>query len=232
MKIKSHYLNGVFFLDIPTESRIWPATINNNPGKTVYNERLFKQNNIEYRTWDPYKSKLAACIFEQMKEIPDLVEMERILYLGAATGTTVSHISDIISNYDCKILALEFSTRVARRLIQLSQSSQSRSNIVPIIADARSPSNYASLVWSVDFIFQDISQINQAQIFIDNVQTFLKPGNKSIFVIKAHSIDSTRPVDDVANEQIDALEKSGLKIEEVLDISNFEKAHRAILISK
>lgn len=229
MKIKSHYLNGVVFLDISTETRIWPATINLTPGQTVYNERLFKDQNIEYRTWDPYKSKLAACIFEQMKDIPALDQMERILYLGAATGTTVSHLSDIIADNGGQIIALEFSNRAARQLIKLSKL---RTNIIPLIADARRSGEYASHVWVVDFIFQDISQINQAEIFIDNVLAFLKPGGKGIFIIKAASIDSTRPVEEVTKEQIAAVEKAGLVIDQVLDISNFEKQHRALLVTK
>lgn len=229
LKVTSHYLDGVVFLDISTESRIWPATINMNPGKTVYNERLFTQDGIEYRTWDPYKSKLAACIFEQLEHMPNFQQMKRLLYLGAATGTTVSHLSDILAASEGQILALEFSSRVARRLIQLSQV---RSNIIPIVADARNPGEYASFIWTVDFVFQDISQINQAQIFIDNVQAFLKPGGKGLFIIKAASIDSTRSVDDVSNEQIKALETAGLLVEQVLDISRFEKQHRAVLVTK
>ena len=97
MKITDHYLHNVYFLDIPTESRVWLATENMNKGVTVYNERLFTQSNVEYRTWDAYKSKLAACIQSGMKDIPQLENL-RILYLGAATGTTVSHVSDIVGS--------------------------------------------------------------------------------------------------------------------------------------
>lgn len=227
MKITDHYLHNVYFLDIPTESRVWLATINLNKGTTVYNERLFTQSNIEYRTWDAYKSKLAACIQSGMKDIPQ-IENLRILYLGAATGTTVSHVSDIIGLNEGKVLALEFSAKAARRLIQLAKT---RSNIIPVVADARHPGEYATIVHAVDFIFQDISQVNQAQIFIDNAKAFLKPGGKAIFIIKAASIDTTKSVEVVTEEVVEKVKEAGFTVETVADISKFEKEHRALLIS-
>lgn len=227
MKITNHYLHNVYFLDIPTESRVWLATPNMNKGATVYNERLFTQSGIEYRTWDAYKSKLAACIQSGMKDIPQLEEL-RILYLGAATGTTVSHVSDIVGTNNGKILALEFSAKAARRLIQLAKT---RSNIIPVVADARHPGEYATIVHAVDFIFQDISQVNQAQIFIDNAKAFLKKGAKAIFIIKAASIDTTKTVEAVTDECVDLVTKAGFTVETVADISKFEKEHRALLIS-
>ena len=227
MKITDHYLHNVYFLDIPTESRVWLATENMNKGVTVYNERLFTQSNVEYRTWDAYKSKLAACIQSGMKDIPQLENL-RILYLGAATGTTVSHVSDIVGTNKGRILALEFSAKAARRLIQLAKT---RSNIIPVVADARHPGEYATIVHAVDFIFQDISQVNQAQIFIDNAKAFLKPGGKAIFIIKAASIDSTKTVEAVTEDVVEKVMKAGFTVETVADISKFEKEHRALLIT-
>jgi fibrillarin-like pre-rRNA processing protein len=226
MKIKESGISGVFTLDIPTESRVWLATINHTPGESVYNEKLYNKSGIEYRTWDSYKSKLAACIQEGMKEIPPLEDC-RILYLGASTGTTVSHVSDIVSNGSGRIIALEFSVKAARRLIQLSNN---RSNIIPLVSDARKPEEYATSVGTVDFIFQDISQVNQSQIFIDNAKAFLKKNAKGLFIVKCASIDSTRPADEVTNDQIRQLEAAGFTIERVLDISKYEKEHRAILV--
>lgn len=227
MKITDHYIHNVFYLDISTESRVWLATINLNKGTTVYNERLFTQSGVEYRTWDAYKSKLAACIQSGMKDIPQLENL-RILYLGAATGTTVSHVSDIVGTNSGRILALEFSAKAARRLIQLAKT---RSNIIPVVADARNPGEYSTIVHAVDFIFQDISQVNQAQIFIDNAKAFLKPGGKAIFIIKAASIDTTKTVEAVTEDVVDKVMKAGFTIETIADISKFEKEHRALLIS-
>ena len=228
MKITDHYLHNVFFLDIPTESRVWLATANMNKGVTVYNERLFTQSGVEYRTWDAYKSKLAAFIqSSNSKDIPQLENL-RILYLGAATGTTVSHVSDIVGSNQGKILALEFSAKAARRLIQLAKT---RPNIIPVVADARHPGEYATIVHAVDFIFQDISQVNQAQIFIDNAKAFLKKDGKAIFIIKAASIDTTKTVEIVTEEVVDQVKKAGFTVESVVDISKYEKEHRALLIS-
>ncbi len=88
------------------------------------------------------------------------------------------------------------------------------------------------MIWDIDFVFQDISQMNQAEIFVDNVFSFLKSGGKGILIVKIKSIDTVAPDEEVASKQVDYLEKSGLKILEILDISEFEKAHRAILIAK
>ena len=229
MKIKNHYIPNVALLDVPSESRIWPATINLNPGSIIYGEKLFtdKATKTEYRSWDPYRSKLSACIYKKMKGIPENIGEMNILYLGASTGTTVSHLSDIIGKG--KIYGLEFSVRPARRLIQLSQQ---RENIIPIVADARFPDRYHTQVWDVDFVFQDISQMNQAEIFVNNVMTFLKSGGKGLLIVKIKSIDTVAPEEEVVSDQIKYLEKNNLTILEVVDISEFEKAHRAILILK
>jgi fibrillarin-like pre-rRNA processing protein len=231
MRVKDHYLPNVALLDIPSESRIWPATKNLNPGFNIYGEKLYtdKTSKIEYRAWDPYRSKLAACIFKKMKGIPENIKDMNILYLGASTGTTVSHLSDILGSNKGKIYGLEFSVRPARRLIQLSQQ---RNNIIPIVADARFPDKYHSLIWNVDFVFQDISQANQAEIFVNNILTFLKSGGKAIFIVKIKSIDTVAPEEEVVAEQLKYLEENNLNILEVIDISEFEKAHRAILVSK
>ena len=228
MKVTNHYLPNVVMLDIPTESRIYPATVNLNPGVEVYGERLFKDAGVEYRTWDPYRSKLSACIMEDMQGIPNLGPM-RILYLGASTGTTVSHVSDIVGRNGGKIYAVEFSIRPARRLIQLSQQ---RRNVLPIVVDARFPDRYASQVFQADFIFQDISQSNQSEIFVDNLAVFLRPKGRAILIIKIKSIDAIAPDEDVVNNQIEFLEKADLKILEHLDISKYEKAHRGVLVEK
>lgn len=228
MKVKPHKLQGVYTLDIPSESRHWLGTENYSKGETVYNEKLFSKAGREYRTWDSYKSKFAACIQEGMEGIPQ-IDSSRTLYLGASTGTTVSHLSDIIGTGKGKILALEFSIKASRRLIQLAKN---RPNIIPLVADARKPEEYATLVGTVDFIFQDISQVNQTEIFVNNVTAFLKKGCKAIYIVKAASIDTTRSASEVTKEQITVIEQADLKVLQVLDISKYEKEHRAILVSK
>ncbi len=64
------------------------------PGKKVYDERLIKDKGVELREWNPRKSKLAAAIMKGVREI-GIKPGSKVLYLGASTGTTPSHVSDI-----------------------------------------------------------------------------------------------------------------------------------------
>eukprot|EP00493_Phyllostaurus_siculus_P025903 UN26248 len=48
-----------------------------------------------FRVWNPYRSKLGASVLNGIKKIPVAPGM-KVLYLGAASGTTVSHVSDIV----------------------------------------------------------------------------------------------------------------------------------------
>ena len=106
-------------------------TINLSPGKRVYDEQLVKQNNIEYREWDPYGSKLAAAILNGCNNI-FLRKDDVVLYLGSASGTTASHVSDIVGK-DGFVFAVDIAPRVMRDLIF---NCEERGNIAPILADA------------------------------------------------------------------------------------------------
>ena len=87
---------NIFWLQVDGEKKL--ATENLIPGNQVYNEKLIKVKGIEYRTWDPFRSKLAASIFNGLNDFPFKLKSD-ILYLGVSTGTTVSHISDICLLY-------------------------------------------------------------------------------------------------------------------------------------
>ena len=121
----------------------------------VYGERILDG----YRLWDPFRSKLAALLLKSKGRGLRLTRDAKVLYLGAATGTTVSHVSDIVA--DGLVYAVEFSPRSMRDLVRLCER---RDNIVPILADAAQPEEYASLVEPVDLVYQDIAQRNQAEI--------------------------------------------------------------------
>ena len=71
------------------------ATRNLTPGTSVYGEELI-QEDVEYRIWNPRRSKLAAALLNGLKNL-ELDDASKVLYLGASTGTTVSHISDIVT---------------------------------------------------------------------------------------------------------------------------------------
>jgi fibrillarin-like pre-rRNA processing protein len=200
------------------------------PGVIKKQGKIFTENfeeynkKIKYRAWNPYKSKLAAAILKGLNI--DLKPDLEILYLGAATGTTVSHISDIVRNG--LIYAVEISPFAAKKLVQLAEK---RVNIIPIVEDANHPDSYSVFVPMVDFIYQDISQRNQAEIFINNTSNYLKEKKQGILIVKARSIDVSLKPKDAYNQVCSELEKNNLKIIKTVDLSPYEKDHAAILVS-
>ncbi|MEM0067676.1 MAG: fibrillarin-like rRNA/tRNA 2'-O-methyltransferase, partial [Saccharolobus sp.] len=145
------------------------CTKNLAPGYNVYGERLIKYKGIEYREWNAFRSKLAGAILKGLKYNP-IKKGSKVLYLGAASGTTISHVSDIIENKG-NVYGVEFSPRVVRELLLVAQR---RPNIFPILSDARFPQNYKGLVETVEVLYVDIAQPDQTDIAIYNAQFFLK----------------------------------------------------------
>ena len=85
--------NNYFWFSLDGERKLF--TENFTPQKQVYKEKLVVKNGIEYRNWEPFRSKLAACIMNGLEEFP-FHDKSSVLYLGVSTGTTISHISDIV----------------------------------------------------------------------------------------------------------------------------------------
>jgi fibrillarin-like pre-rRNA processing protein len=194
-------------------------------GIKVYNEQLISYDNKEFRSWNPYRSKLAAAILKGLKNIK-LKSDSKVLYLGAATGTTVSHISDIVR--DGMIYAVESSPVSLKNLLEVSRK---RHNIIPILADANHPDRYGSLVSSVDLVYQDISQRNQAEIFIKNVERYLRENGQGILMVKTRSIDVALKPKNAYELVTDELRVSGFKIMNMIDLNPYERDHAAIVIS-
>jgi fibrillarin-like pre-rRNA processing protein len=159
-------------------------TINAVPGRSVYGEKLIRQGNTEYREWDPFRSKLCGAMRKGLKEFP-FNKSSKILYLGASTGTTVSHLSDIA--VDGEIYAVEMAPVMGEKLMELAER---RENIVPIIADARKPDEYAEIP-EVDAVYQDVAQPDQDRIIAMNSRRFLKKGGIAMLCVKSQSIDVT-----------------------------------------
>lgn len=216
--MKASKMQGIF----QDKKRIF--TENFCKGEKVYNEKLVKYKGKEFRSWNPYRSKLAAAIHNGFNFTiePDM----KILYLGAASGTTVSHISDIIK--DGLIYAVESSPVAAKSLISLSEK---RNNIIPIFSDANHPDRYSAIVSTVDLIYQDISQRNQSDIFISNVSRYLKKKEKSILMVKARSIDVSLKPKKVYDLVCSKLKENKIKIGDTIDLSPYEKDHAAIIVS-
>lgn len=203
-------------------------TTNMVPGTSVYNEKRTSMTKngktIEFRHWNPYRSKLAAGIVCGLDDI-FIKKGTKVLYLGAANGTTLSHVSEIVGE-DTMIYAVEFSVRTGRDLINLAMK---RKNIVPIIADARNPSAYRMLVPLVDTIFTDVSQFDQSRIVMENAQYFLKDGGNILISIKASCVDSSIPADQVFANEVNWLKKNEFKPLEQVTLEPYERNH-ALLV--
>ncbi len=164
------------------------ATRNFAPGTRVYGEKLAQEGEAEYRMWDLYRSKLAAAIHKGLKEMP-IKPGSIVLYLGASTGTTPSHVSDIVGE-DGGVYCVEFAQRSMRDLLNVCER---RENMLPIMGDARLPQEYAEQIeGKVDVIYQDVAQPDQDEIFLKNSRMFLKKGGWGMIAIKSQSIDVTR----------------------------------------
>jgi fibrillarin-like pre-rRNA processing protein len=223
--VKPHPIHTGIYL-IPLENGNHSlATVNLTPGSSVYGERLHQIDQQEYRLWNPYHSKLAAAVLRNLGYFPIQVRY-KILYLGAASGTTVSHISDIVGLHG-GIYAIEFSPRPLRELI--SKVASQRTNVYPILADARRPGNYRFLLESVDCIYCDIAQPQQAKILFDNARYFLKPGNYVVFAIKGRSIKSTGKLDQIFQNEIAYLRSRDFSIEQTIDLEPYHSAHLMVV---
>jgi len=192
-------------------------TVNQVPGEKVYGESLQEIDGVEYRAWHANRSKVAAAV----KNGIDLAvsQEDDVLYLGAASGTTVSHFSDILT--EGFVFAVEYSETVGRDLVKVADK---RENIAPIIADARKPENYRDLVPEVDVVFQDISQRDQPEIFIKNAKKFLKEDGIGLIAIKAQSISSSREPEKVFEEAKEKLDEE-FEIVEETRLEPYEKDH-------
>lgn len=206
---------------IHRDNQTFLVTRNLTPGRTFYNEPVFEYEEGEYRSWNPTRSKLAAAIMKGLEIMP-IREGSKVLYLGVASGTTCSHVSDIIGEKG-HVWALDFAPRALRDL--LDNLSRFRENISPILGDAHRPGNYAMLVPKVDVIFADVAQPDQAQIMVQNAKIFLKKGGWAMLSIKSRSIDVRMKPDKVFSRQADVLEKGGLSVREMVELDPFEKDH-------
>ena len=184
----------------------------------VYGEKIMKG----LRVWDPYRSKFAA--LAMIKPQTDLDENLRVLYLGAANGTTVSHFADYVKT----VYAVEFAPRPMQDLIEVSRR---RKNIIPIMADAANPREYAPFVEEVDMIYQDVAQPNQAEIALVNLP-FLKAGGVVILMLKIRSVDVTADPKVVFEDTIKTLEEGGLVIEDTCRLEPYHHDHACIVCRK
>jgi len=204
------------------------ATKNFAPGKTVYGERLVKFKKMEYRLWDPYRSKFAAALLKGLETVP-IQPDHKVLYLGAASGTTASHVSDIVGDGG-HVYCVEFASRSMRELV--NNVCTFRYNMSPILADARLPERYSTLVGKVDNIYCDIAQPEQARVLADNSDLFLVDGGWVMLAVKAQSIDVTKEPSEIYEREINILKTRGFQVKEVVHLEPYDKAHVMIVAEK
>ncbi len=214
-------LAGVF------EDRDFLWTKNKVPGQKVYGEKLRLRGGKEYRNWNPHRSKMAA-LAQRARDTPWIDPGADVLYLGASTGTTVSHVSDILQPGN-RVFAVEFSPRSVRDLLW---NTEPRPNVIPIVDDAGAPERYAPyLDRHVGTLIQDVAQRHQVDIFLRNLP-FLKEGGHGFLFVKARSIDVARPLSDIYAQVADKLRAAGVRVVKVVDLEPFEKDHRAFVVQK
>ena len=213
---------NIFWFQIDGEKKL--ATENLVPKNQVYNEKLVKIKGTEYRIWNPFRSKLAASIMIGLRDFP-FMQKSSVLYLGVSTGTTISHISDIVGQNGI-IFGIEHTSRVARDF--LDRVASHRKNIIPIIQDARKPQEYFSVFKKVDVAYVDIAQPDQTDIAINNCKMYLKSNGYLFLVIKSRSIDVTKDPKKVISNEIKKLE-SLFEIKQIINLQPYDKDHAIVI---
>ncbi|TPP59337.1 rRNA 2'-O-methyltransferase fibrillarin, partial [Fasciola gigantica] len=215
--IEPHRHEGIFLAKGKEDCLVTRNTV---VGESVYGEKRISVEDdtgekIEYRVWNPFRSKLAAGVVNGL----DQIHMKpgcRVLYLGAASGTTVSHVSDVVGP-EGVVYAVEFSHRSGRDLLNVAKH---RTNIVPIIEDARHPHKYRMLV--------DVAQPDQSRIVGVNADYYLKNGGYAVMSIKASCIDSVAAPEVVFAKEVDTLRKLQFTPKEQVTLEPFERGHAMV----
>ena len=196
------------------------------PKKHFFNEDTVTLDSAEYRRWEPSRSKLAAGIIKGLSQI-GIKPRSVVLYLGCSHGYTPSFVSDIVSN-EGFVFGIDSAPRVMRDFVMLCEE---RKNMAAILADANQPNSYIHRVSSVDVVYQDIAQRNQAEIFIKNCDMFLEKGGFGVFCVKARSIDVTKKPKQIFKDVRDDLEKE-LIVVDYRQLDPFEKDHCIFVCKK
>ncbi|KAL7394580.1 hypothetical protein ABVT39_028190 [Epinephelus coioides] len=223
--VEPHRHEGVFICRGKEDALV---TKNMVVGESVYGEKRISveegESKIEYRAWNPFRSKLAAAILGGVDQI-HIKPGAKVMYLGAASGTTVSHVSDIVGP-EGLVYAVEFSHRSGRDLLNVAKK---RTNIIPIIEDARHPHKYRMLVGMVDVIFADVAQPDQTRIVALNAHNFLKNGGHFVISIKANCIDSTAAAEAVFASEVKKMSAENMKPQEQLTLEPYERDHAVVV---
>ncbi len=219
-----HKFPGIYLAHLGRKTLLY--TENLTPGITYFDEMTLRAGGKEYREFNPLRSKLAASIMNQISQM-GLKKGDVVLYLGCSHGYTPSYVSDIVGP-DGFVFAIDIAPRVVRDIVFMCQK---RRNMTAILADANQPKTYANHVCQVDFIYQDIAQKNQAEIFLKNCDLYLKDGGFAFLAIKARSIDITQKPGTIYNEVRAMLDKA-ITVVDYRKIEEFQKDHCVFICKK
>jgi fibrillarin-like pre-rRNA processing protein len=229
IKIKPHPKFAEIYQALLEDGTQRLATRNLTPGRTVYGERIISFKKVEYRVWDAFRSKLAAAIIKDVQTVP-ITLGNQVLYLGAASGTTPSHVSDIVGE-EGRVYCVEFASRSLRELV--NNVAAYRLNMSPFLEDARFPRKYAMFIpEKVDCIYCDVAQPEQAKILADNADVLLKPSGWVMLAVKAQSIDVTKDPLAIYKQEAKLLKKRGFDVKEIVRLEPYDKAHAMIVAQR
>jgi fibrillarin-like pre-rRNA processing protein len=229
VRVKPHpVFPGIFTVTLEDGSKRL-ATKNLCAGRNVYGERLVRVEGQEYRLWDAFRSKLAAAILKGLNFVP-IKPDHHVLYLGAASGTTASHVSDIVGEKG-HVYCVEFASRSIRDLVE--NVCPHRLNMSPILEDARMPERYSIFIRrKVDDIYCDIAQPEQARVLADNADLFLENQGWIMLAVKAQSIDVTKEPSEIYDREVKNLKKRGFNIQDVVHLEPYDKAHAMVVAQR
>tara|TARA_B100001250_G_C19762756_1_gene773274 strand:+ start:262 stop:966 length:705 start_codon:yes stop_codon:yes gene_type:complete len=199
-------------------------------GVSVRGERRKREGRIEWRRWDPTKSKVAAALLRTRTNPSSILPNpgSTCLYLGASSGSTVSHLHDFVcgaeNHHGGQLVAVEISPRMVRDLVSLSER---RVGLIPVLGDGRKPDQVAAFMrGKANWIHQDLSIADQAETFIRMATNFLSPGGIGLLSLKAASERSSEGDDDSRFQNAERmLMESELTLLERIDLSGFEEQH-------
>lgn len=213
---------------------VW--TVNANPGVAVRGESLRKFRGVEHRRWDPNRSKLGAGLLRTRNDSSLLLPNagSTVLYLGAGHGTTISHLHDHLcgakNRFGGRLVAVDLSPRCLRDLTYLAEH---RPGLVPVLGDARKFDAWGVLIPSrVDWLFQDVAQAGQVEIFLSAVRRFLSKDGIGLLSLKAAS----ERHNDGGDEDIFAAAivqlSSEVEILEHINLTGFEDQHALFVVRR
>jgi len=206
-------------------------------GVSVRGERRKTDARIEWRFWDPSRSKVAAALLRTANDPSQLLPEtgSTCLYLGASFGSTVSYIHDQVcgagNHHGGQVVAVEIAPRAMRDLSELASI---RPGLVPVLGDARQPQTVAPYIrGKADWMHQDLSIADQAETFVRMAGAFLRPGGTGLLSLKAASERSSDGDDDSRfAKAARILRESNLDVIERIDLKGLEEQHVVFHVRK